>query len=67
MGKYDDYDWEELSAEVQAAAAALGYNQKIWDADEEPDACDEDWKDLTAAQQKAATVLGYNKKSWDSS
>ncbi len=49
------------------SAAALGYNQKIWDADEEPDACDEDWKDLTAAQQKAATVLGYNKKSWDSS
>lgn len=48
-------------------ASVLGYNKECWDADDEPDACDEWWKDLTAAQQKAATVLGYNKKSWDKS
>eukprot|EP00985_Skeletonema_marinoi_P021261 scaffold12950_cov169-Skeletonema_marinoi.AAC.7 len=67
MGKYDDKDWAELPAEVQQAAAALGYNKSLWDKDDEPDACDEYWKDLTPAQQQAATVLGYNKKSWDKS
>lgn len=67
MTKYDDYDWEELPAEAKAAAAVLGFTQKLWDEDDEPDACDEYWKDLTPAQQQAATVLGYNKKSWDKS
>jgi len=49
------------------SASVLGYNQQSWDADEEPDACDEYWNDLTAVQQQAATVLGYNKQSWDKS
>ena len=51
----------------QTPAAALGYNQQLWDNDQEPDECDEDWKDLTPAQQQAATALGYTKKSWDKS
>jgi len=47
------------------SASVLGFNQQLWDADDEPDTCDEWWKDLTPAQQQAATVLGYTKKSWD--
>lgn len=51
--------------EVKAAAEKLGYTKKIWDADKEPDACDEYWKDLTAEQQAAAKVLGYTAATWD--
>ncbi len=47
------------------SASVLGFNQQLWDADDEPDTCDEWWKDLTPAQQQAATVLGYTEKSWD--
>jgi len=65
MTKYEKYDWEELPAEAKAAASVLGFNQQLWDADDEPDTCDEWWKDLTPAQQQAATVLGYTEKSWD--
>ena len=32
-GKYDDLDWEELPADAQKAAAALGYTEDIWDDD----------------------------------
>ena len=65
-GKYEDYDWKELPANIKAAAAALGYNKQLWDSDTEPE-CDEDWKDLTLVQKQAATVLGYNEKTWDKS
>ena len=67
MSEYDEYDWSELPAEVQKAAAVLGYNAKKWDADEETDFEDCDWDELNAEQQKAAAVLGYNKQKWDES
>ncbi|GFH56067.1 hypothetical protein CTEN210_12543 [Chaetoceros tenuissimus] len=63
--KYDDYDWDELPADVKAAAEKLGYTKKIWDSDGEPDECDEYWKDLTAEQQAAAKLLGYTAATWD--
>lgn len=66
-GKYDDYDWKELPAEVQKAAETLGYNKKMWDKDKSPDSEDKDWDELTAAEQEAAKVLGYDQKSWDAS
>lgn len=53
--KYDDYDWAELEPSVQAAASKLGFTPAMWDADEEPDACDEYWKD----QKAAVATLGY--------
>ncbi|CAJ1966835.1 unnamed protein product [Cylindrotheca closterium] len=67
MTKYEDYDWEELPADIQEAAKLLGYNQELWDNDDEPDECDEWWKDLSSAQQDAATKLGYTEDSWNSS
>ena len=66
-GKYDDYDWDELPADIQAAAKLLGYTKKLWDNDKEPKECDEYWKDLSKEQQEAATKLGYNQKMWDAS
>lgn len=66
-GKYDDYDWDELPADIQEAAKVLGYNKKMWDDDDEPDECDEYWKDLSKEQQDAAVKLGYDQASWDSS
>lgn len=65
-GKYDDYDWDELPADVKAAAQKLGYNQKYWDKDKTPKECDEYWKDLTPEQQQAAKLLGYDEKAWNS-
>ena len=67
MTKYDDYDWDELPKEVQDAATVLGYNQKMWDKNKDPDTEDLDWDELTPMQQEAAKVLGYNQKTWDSS
>jgi hypothetical protein len=43
---------DELPAEIQAAAALLGYNKKYWDKDKTPVECDEDWEDLTPEQQE---------------
>ncbi|CAB9517617.1 expressed unknown protein [Seminavis robusta] len=67
MGKYDDYDWDELPKEVQEAATKLGFTKQMWDNDKEPDTEDLDWDELSSEQQKAAAVLGYDKKTWDSS
>jgi len=50
-----------------APAAALGYNQNLWDNDAITAASDQYWSGLTAAQQQAAIVLGWNKDAWDSS
>lgn len=65
MTKYEDYDWEELPADIQEAAELLGFNEELWDNDDETDECDEWWKDLTPAQQEAATKLGYTQETWD--
>ena len=63
--KYDDYDWAELEPSVQAAASKLGFTPAMWDADEEPDVCDEYWKDLSEEQKAAAATLGYTGESWN--
>jgi len=65
MAKYDDYDWEELPADVKVAATKLGYTQAIWDKDGTPESEECDWDELTTEQQAAAKVLGYNQAKWD--
>jgi len=68
MGEYDDYDWDELPADIQAAATTLGYTKELWDSDKDSEISKEyDWDDLDADQQKAAATMGYDKASWDSS
>ena len=57
----------QLPPEVQAAAAKLGFNKSLWDADKEPKECDVYWRKLSEEQKEAARVLGYDEKSWDAS
>ena len=66
MGKYDDYDWDELPCEVKEACETLGYNKEIWDKGQQPASENKDWEELTAAEKEAAKVLGYDQNKWDS-
>jgi hypothetical protein len=63
---YDHLDWEDLPADVQAAAGKLGYNEDFWDDDEDPDESDKDWDELTEEQRDAARILGYDEDKWNS-
>lgn len=65
MSKYEDYDWEELEAEVKAAAEVLGYTKELWDNDGEPEKVDQDWSDLSAEEKAAAQTLGFTEETWD--
>ena len=62
---YEDWDWDELSEEVKAAASALGYDQKLWDGDGKPPSEDKDWEELTKAEREGAERLGYTEETWD--
>eukprot|EP00977_Amphora_coffeiformis_P015902 scaffold4786_cov198-Amphora_coffeaeformis.AAC.14 len=64
-GKYDDYDWDELPADIQEAATVLGYNKMIWDNDGKAPCEDKDWEELTPAEETAAEKLGYSEETWD--
>lgn len=61
----DDNDWDELTPKQQEAASKLGYNQKIWDDDDEPKLAGLEWSELTGDQQRAAAALGYSEETWD--
>jgi len=65
--KYDDDDWDELSAEVQKLFKLLGYTKSLWDNDKTPAICDKYFADLTPEQKAAATKLGYTETSWNES
>ena len=67
MGKYDDYDWDELPPEAKTACMTLGYNKTVWDENGKPNSESKDWDELTDAEKAAAKVLGYDQKKWDSS
>lgn len=62
---YNEYDWEDLPAAVRRAALTLGYNERMWDKEEEPALANKSWRRLTDEEQKAAKVLGYTKEKWD--
>ncbi|KAL3784819.1 hypothetical protein HJC23_013859 [Cyclotella cryptica] len=65
-GLYGAYDWDELPADVQAAALLLGYTKNIWNQDKEPNEAEKSWQELTPDQQAAANVLGYDEDMWNS-
>ena len=65
MSNYEDHDWDELPADVKAAAEVLGYNKNAWDNDKEPPTTDKYWAKLTPAEQQAAAKLGYTQETWD--
>ncbi|CAB9514039.1 CLECT [Seminavis robusta] len=64
-GFYDDFAWEELPPEVQAAAKVLGYDPNTWDNGLPIPAVELFWAQLSPEQQEAAAVLGYDQESWD--
>ena len=65
VGKYDDYDWNDLPKKAKHAAKTLGYHKRIWDSDGTTEATEKDWDDLTVEQRMAAIELGYNQVGWD--
>mmetsp|Transcript_36906 Transcript_36906/g.41219 ORF Transcript_36906/g.41219 Transcript_36906/m.41219 type:complete len:1044 (+) Transcript_36906:450-3581(+) len=63
---YDEFDWSELPDNIRDAAITLGYNESIWEMDEEePESDEKIWEELNPAEQKAAGLLGYTKKTWN--
>lgn len=62
---YEDFDWDELTEEVRAAATTLGYDQKLWDGDGKASSDQKDWEELTTEERKAAELLGYTEETWD--
>ncbi|KAL7507207.1 hypothetical protein ACHAWX_005074 [Stephanocyclus meneghinianus] len=63
-GLYGAYDWNELPADVQAAALLLGYTEHLWNHDKEPKEAEKSWQELTPEQQAAVNVLGYDEETW---
>ncbi|CAB9529912.1 expressed unknown protein [Seminavis robusta] len=62
---YDDFWWEELPLEIQAAAEVLGYDQNSWDNVIPVYTEELFWDELTEEQQAAAKLLGYTQALWD--
>eukprot|EP00751_Fragilariopsis_kerguelensis_P014415 CAMPEP_0170778398 /NCGR_PEP_ID=MMETSP0733-20121128/12369_1 /TAXON_ID=186038 /ORGANISM="Fragilariopsis kerguelensis, Strain L26-C5" /LENGTH=471 /DNA_ID=CAMNT_0011121817 /DNA_START=407 /DNA_END=1822 /DNA_ORIENTATION=- len=59
---YRDYDWNELPAMAQEAAAKFGYTTaEQWTNQIE---FGTDWDELTEELRAAAVVLGYTKDTW---
>ena len=50
---------------IQDAAAALGYDQKLWDTSGVTWSSDLYWDELTPEARGAAALLGYDEYSWD--
>ena len=61
---YDSY-WADLPPNIQAAFAALGYTQEIWDNELAAPTDDMEWTELSPDQQAAAVTLGYDQALWD--
>ena len=65
-GYYEDYDWDELPQEVQAAARILGWDKELWDNDGTAFSDKLSWDQMSVELQEAAAILGYDQISWDS-
>ncbi len=63
---WDEFDWDDLSAEEQKAFAVLGWDQKSWDNDINVPAANKDWADLSPRERSALKALGYDEEYWDS-
>ena len=67
---YSDYDFDELPANVQAAANAVGYTQDVWDNCVAGELCNAQmdnlrWRGLSKVQRTNLKVLGYSCWVWD--
>ena len=65
---WDDVEWNEMTETEQRAWAALGWNKKRWESDNEavyPASTSKYWGELEPYEQAAAWSLGYTPYSWD--
>ena len=56
--------WSSLPPDIQNAWSILGFDEELWDDNEEP--IDKSWDELTGKERKAAQYLGFDQISWDS-
>ena len=66
---YNDYFFDELPVEVQVAADAVGYTQRVWD-ECEAEVCvsgvdDMFWSGIARADRTNLKVLGYDCWTWN--
>lgn len=69
-GFYSDYFFDELPANAQAAANAVGYTQDVWDNCVAGELCNAQmdnlrWRGLSKLQRTNLKVLGYSCWVWD--
>ena len=66
---YNDYSFDELPADVQAAADAVGYDRDVWDsctAEVCSSQVDNDlWQDHSRTERANLKVLGYTCWTWN--
>ncbi|MDP1970376.1 MAG: cytochrome c oxidase assembly factor Coa1 family protein [Methylobacter sp.] len=63
---WDNFSWDELSADEKKLWAVLGWNGRVWGSETESPASDgTSWDKLSKEEQAALTSLGYVKKSWN--
>lgn len=59
-----EYDWDDLPADVRAAATTFGFTQHTWDTNIPVMAFETDWSDLSPDLKAAALILGYDEATW---
>lgn len=60
-----DKGWAEMETIEHNAAALLGYDEALWEAGAETEACGKEWAALSAREREGALVLGYDAAGWD--
>ena len=62
---YLNYRWDDLPDDAKLAAEMIGYNEQLWDNDEESPVMQKKWEELTTVQHAACEELGFKKIIWD--
>lgn len=62
---YIDYNWNDLPLRIRDAAKTLGYDERMWDADDDSALSEKAWARLTPKEKAAAEEMGYDKQRWD--
>lgn len=68
MCDWEDVEWSEMTGAEKRQWAALGWNQALWESDDEsayPASAFKDWEELDLGERAAAWALGYTPRSWD--
>ncbi|KAG7363083.1 hypothetical protein IV203_026443 [Nitzschia inconspicua] len=63
--KYELTLWKDLPEDVRNAAIEIGYNEEMWNNNEECHVGGKHWHDLSEAELKAVQTLGWEEKAWE--